>query len=160
MLNTGRVLEEPMTFETLLIGLIVAVIYVEIMDVFPGGIIVPAYMALYLDKPLRVLATILIAVLSLYTYKFLSRYLILFGKRRFVMMILLGGIWAQLWFIFLPHLFSAPLELKAIGWLIPGLLANNLEKQKFFPTLASMLTVSIITYFLVRVLLYFNVVSP
>ncbi|MGB2844791.1 MAG: poly-gamma-glutamate biosynthesis protein PgsC/CapC, partial [Candidatus Aminicenantaceae bacterium] len=78
-----------MTFETLLIGLIVAVIYVEIMDVFPGGIIVPAYMALYLDKPLRVLATILIAVLSLYTYKFLSRYLILFGKRRFVMMILL-----------------------------------------------------------------------
>lgn len=144
-----------MTFETLLIGLVVAVLYVEIMDIYPGGIIVPGYVALYLDQPLRVLATILIAFLSLYTYKILSRFLILFGKRRFVMLILLGGLWAQLWFILLPHFFSDPLGLKAIGWIIPGLLANNLEKQKIIPTLASMFTVAIITYFLVRVLLYF-----
>lgn len=143
-----------MTFETLFIGLLVAVIYVEIMDIYPGGIIVPAYIALYLDQPLRVLATILIAVLSLYTYKVLSRFLILFGKRRFVMLVLLGGIWAQLWFVLLPHFFTSPLELRVIGWLIPGLLANNLEKQKFIPTLASMFTVSIITYFLVRILFW------
>jgi len=144
-----------MTFEMLLIGLVVAVLYVEIMDIYPGGIIVPGYVALYLDQPLRVVATILIAFLSLYTYKIISRFLILFGKRRFVMLILLGGLWSQLWFILLPHFFSVPLELKAIGWLIPGLLANNLEKQKIIPTLASMFTVAIITYFLVRVLLYF-----
>jgi poly-gamma-glutamate biosynthesis protein PgsC/CapC len=138
-----------MTFETLFIGLIVAVLYVEIMDVYPGGIIVPAYMALYLDEPLRVLATILISLLSLYTYKILSHFLILFGRRRFVMLVLLGGLWAQLWFILSPHFFSDPLGLRAIGWIIPGLLANNLEKQKIIPTLASMFVVAIITYFLV-----------
>ena len=149
-----------MTFETLFIGLIVAVIYAEILDIYPGGIIVPAYVALYLDQPQRVLATILFAVLSLYTYKILSRFLILFGKRRFVMLVLLGVLWAQLWFILLPQFFSGPLEFRAIGWLIPGLLANNLEKQKFIPTLASMFTVSIITYFLVRVLFYFFGVRP
>lgn len=141
-----------MTFETLLIGIIVAVIYVEILDIYPGGIIVPAYIALYLDEPLRVLATIIIAFLSLFTYKILSRFLILFGRRRFVTMVLLGAFWAQVWFFLLPRLFSAPLELRAIGWLIPGLLANNLEKQRYIPTLASMLTVSIITYFLVRII--------
>jgi poly-gamma-glutamate biosynthesis protein PgsC/CapC len=136
-----------MTFETF-IGLIIAVIYVEIMDIYPGGIIVPAYVALYLDQPLRVLATILIAFLSLYTYKILARYLILFGKRRFVMLVLLGGLWAQIWFFLLPHFFADPLGLRAIGWIIPGLLANNLEKQKIVPTLASMFTVAIITYFI------------
>ena len=143
-----------MTFETLFIGLIIAVLYVEMMDIYPGGIIVPAYIALYLDQPLKVLATIGVAFLSLYTYKVLSRFLILFGKRRFVMMVLLGALWAQIWFLVLPHFFSSPLELRAIGWLIPGLLANNLEKQRIIPTLASMFTVSVITYFLVRMLVW------
>jgi poly-gamma-glutamate biosynthesis protein PgsC/CapC len=144
-----------MIFETLLIGLVVAVLYVEIMDVYPGGIIVPAYIALYLDQPLRVLVTILIAFLSLYSYLFLSRFLILFGKRRFVMLVLLGAFWAQIWFLLLPVFFSDPLGLRAIGWLIPGLLANNLEKQKYVPTLASMFIVSIFTYFLVKLLAWF-----
>ncbi len=144
-----------MFFETFLIGIIIAILYVEIFDIYPGGIIVPAYIALSLDQPLRVLITISIAFLSLYTYKFLSQFLILFGKRRFVMMILLGVIWSQIWFFLFPHFFYTSLELRAIGWLIPGLLANNLEKQKIILTLASMIIVSIITYFLVRILLWF-----
>ncbi len=139
-----------MIYETLFIGLVVAVFYVELMDIYPGGIIVPAYMAFYLDQPLRVLATLVIAFLSLITYKFLSRYFILFGKRRFVAFVLLGALWAQLWFLALPYLFTDSLGLKAVGWLIPGLLANNLEKQKIVPTLASLFTVAVITYFLVR----------
>ena len=139
-----------MSFETLLIGILVAVLHVEIMDIYPGGIIVPAYFALYLDLPLRVLATLLIALLTLLTYRMLSRVLILFGKRRFATLILLGVVWAQLWSLIFPVLFVSSLELKAIGWIIPALLANNLEKQKMVPTIASLFTVSIMTYFLVR----------
>ena len=144
-----------MIFETLIIGLVLAVLYVEIMDIYPGGIIVPAYVALYLDQPLKVLATILVAVVSIFIYKVLSRFLILFGKRRFVMLVLLGALLSQLWSLLSPHFFSERLELKAIGWLIPGLLANNLEKQKFIPTLASLFVVATITYFLVRVIQWF-----
>jgi len=62
-----------MTFERLLIGIVIAVIFVEIFEIYPGGIIVPAYIALYLDEPFRVLATVLIAFVSLFSYKFLSR---------------------------------------------------------------------------------------
>ena len=144
-----------MFFETFLIGIIIAVFYIEIFDIYPGGIIVPAYIALSLDHPSRILVTIFIAFLSLYTYKLLSRFLILFGKRRFVMMILLGAIWSQIWLFLFPHFLSNSIELKAIGWLIPGLLANKLERQKIIPTLASMITVSIITYFLTKILLWF-----
>ena len=80
----------------------------------------------------------------------LSRIFILFGKRRFALLILLGVIWAQLWSLVFPVLFVSSLELKAIGWIIPALLANNLEKQKIVPTVASLFIVSIVTYFLVR----------
>ncbi len=141
-----------MLIETILVGILAAVLFTEIWDVYPGGIIVPAYFALYLDRPLMVLATFLIALLSLYSYRILVRFLILFGRRRFVILILLGVLWSQAWHLLLPHLFASPAGLKAIGWIIPGLLANNLEKQKFLPTVASLLTVSIFTYFLVRVI--------
>jgi len=141
-----------MALETLFIGLVAALLYVEIIGIFPGGIIVPGYIALYLDQPLRVAATLACALLSLFTYRMLSRFFILFGRRRFVLMILLGGVWAQLWFLLVPQFFPAPLELRIIGWVVPGLLANNLERQKLLPTLASLITVSIITYFLVRVI--------
>jgi hypothetical protein len=47
-----------------------------------------------------------------------------------------------------PHLLAAPPEFRVIGFIIPGLLANNLERQRFLPTLASLVTVTAITYFL------------
>lgn len=138
-----------MVIETLVIGLVVAAIYIELTDISPGGIIVPGYVALYLDQPLRVLMTLVIAVISLLSYRILSRFLILYGRRRFVMMVLLGGVWAEVWFLLLPHFFAAPLELRVIGWVIPGVLANNLQRQKPVPALASLFTVAVITYFLV-----------
>jgi poly-gamma-glutamate biosynthesis protein PgsC/CapC len=141
-----------MIFETLLIGILVALLFSEILDIYPGGIIVPAYFALFLDQPVRVLSTLAVSFLCLFLYRILSQKLILFGKRRFVLFILMGVFWAQLWVVVFPFFFSASLELQVIGWIIPGLLANNLEKQKMIPTLASLFTVSVTTYFLVRIL--------
>ncbi|MGD8537178.1 MAG: poly-gamma-glutamate biosynthesis protein PgsC [Candidatus Aminicenantes bacterium] len=141
-----------MTYETLFIGVLVAVLYVEIFGVYPGGIIVPAYIALYLDQPLRVLVTVAIAVLCVLVYRILSRYVILFGKRRFVTFIFIGAVLAQAWTLLFPQIFPESFGLRAIGWLIPGLLANNLEKQRFLPTLTSLVTVAVFTYVLIRML--------
>ena len=41
-----------MAVETLLIGLVLALLWAETTDVSPGGIIVPGYLALYLGQPL------------------------------------------------------------------------------------------------------------
>lgn len=142
-----------MAFETLMIGLLLALLYVELTGIYPGGIIVPAYVALYLDQPLRVLATVGIAVLSLFVYRFFCRYFLLFGKRRFVMLIFIGAFLAQAWFVFFPRIFPVTFEMRAIGWIIPGLLANNLEKQRFLPTLFSLFSVAVMTYFVVRLLI-------
>jgi poly-gamma-glutamate biosynthesis protein PgsC/CapC len=137
-----------MHFETIFIGLAVALLYAEFTGIYPGGIIVPAFLALSLDHPVRALATIAVACLSLLIYKLLARYLILFGKRRFVIILFVGGLLSQLLALAMPKLLAAPAEFQVIGFIIPGLLANNLERQKFLPTLGSLVTVTAITYFL------------
>jgi len=139
-----------MIVETLLVGLVVALLWAEITDVAPGGIIVPGYVALYLDRPLRVAATLAIALLTLAAYRFLSRRLILFGRRRFVLMVLLGAVLSQAWLLLLPRLFEAPVELRVVGWVIPGILASSLVRQKAGPTLASLAAASTLTFAVVK----------
>ena len=138
---------------TVIIGVVVALLWVEITGLLPGGIIVPAFLALYLDQPLRAAATIAAALLSLGCYKLLAGRLLLFGRRRFVLLILLGGVFGQLWLIVWPHLGPASLDLRVVGWIIPGLLANNLERQRPWPTLASLAGATVLTYFLAKLVL-------
>jgi poly-gamma-glutamate biosynthesis protein PgsC/CapC len=137
-----------MHLETIFIGLAAALLYAELTGIYPGGIIVPAFLALSLDHPARPLATIAVGCLSLLVYKLMARYFILFGRRRFVVILLLGGLLSQAVILILPHVLAAPAEFRVLGFIIPGLLANNLERQKFLPTLASLVTVTAVTYFL------------
>ena len=140
-----------MIVETLLIGLVLALLWAEITDVSPGGIIVPGYIALSLDEPLRVAATLAVALLTLAAYRMLARRLILFGRRRFALTVLIGAVLAQAWLLLLPGLFAAPAGLRVIGWIIPGILASSLARQKAAPTLASLAAVSTLTFAVVRV---------
>jgi len=139
-----------MIVETLLIGLVLALLWAEITDLSPGGIIVPGYFALYLDRPLRAAASLAVALLTLAIYRFLARHLILFGRRRFVLMVLVGAVLSQAWLLVLPRVFAAPVELRVIGWVIPGILASSLARQKILPTLASLAAVATLTFAVVR----------
>jgi len=139
-----------MIVETLLIGLVLALLWAEITDLSPGGIIVPGYFALYLDRPLRAAATLAVALLTLAIYRFLARHLILFGRRRFVLMVFVGAVLSQAWLLVLPRVFAAPVELRVIGWVIPGILASSLARQKVLPTLASLAAVATLTFAVVR----------
>jgi hypothetical protein len=64
------------------------------------------------------------------------------------MILFIGGLLSQVFVLAVPKLLAAPAEFRVIGFIIPGLLANNLERQKFLPTLASLITVTAVTYFL------------
>jgi poly-gamma-glutamate biosynthesis protein PgsC/CapC len=137
-----------MRFETIFIGLALALLYKEVMGIYPGGIIVPAFLALTLDHPARAVTTAGVACLCLVIYKLLTRYFILFGSRRFVIILLIGGILSQICILTAPKLAASPAEFQVLGFISPGLLANNLERQRFLPTLASLVTVTVITFFI------------
>jgi poly-gamma-glutamate biosynthesis protein PgsC/CapC len=144
-----------MHLETIFIGLALALLFKEAMGIYPGGIIVPAFLALTLDHPARALVTVGVACLSVAIYKLLARYFILFGSRRFVIILFIGGILSQLCVLMGPKLAASPAEFQVLGFIIPGLLANNLERQNFLLTLASLITVTVTTYFisnLIRIL--------
>lgn len=140
----------PSEYSSLFLGLVLALIFSELTGISPGGLIVPGYFAIYLDQPWRPLATLAVAFLALGLYRLAGNYLILFGRRRFVFMILVGVVLAQLWNLLLPASLAEPISLRVIGWVVPGLLASNLERQKILPTLASLIFVSVLTFFLVR----------
>ncbi len=138
---------------TALAGLIIALLYTEATGIVPGGLVVPAYFAFTFDQPWRAAATLAAALISIAAYRLLSRWLLLFGRRRFVFLILCGGLLGQVWLLVWPRLFAGPLDLRVIGWVIPGLLASNLERQKFWPTLASLATATVLTAAVTRLVL-------
>lgn len=139
-----------MIVETLLIGLVLALVWAELTDVSPGGIIVAGYFALYLDRPLRVAATLAVALAAWAVARALSRRLILFGRRRFVLTVLVGAVLSQAWLLAAPRLFAGPVETRVIGWIVPGILASSLARQKPLPALASLAAVSTLTYAVAR----------
>ncbi|UCE08056.1 MAG: poly-gamma-glutamate biosynthesis protein PgsC [bacterium] len=139
-----------MGYEISFVGLLVSLIFISITGYYPGGIIVPSYLILFMDQPARIVGTLIAALLTVLCYKLASQYLILFGKRRFVFMILFGAIWTLLWLQVFPFIFPASLEFRVIGWVIPGLIANHFERQGIIVTTASLVTVTVVVYFLGR----------
>ena len=137
-----------MGYELVFLGLLLSLIFVGITGFYPGGIIVPGYLVLFMEQPHRIAGTLLAACLTFVCYKFASRYLILFGKRRFVFMILVGAVWTFLWIQVFPSIFPLSPEFRVIGWVIPGLIANHFERQGVVITTASFVTVTVFVYFI------------
>jgi poly-gamma-glutamate biosynthesis protein PgsC/CapC len=140
-----------MSYELFFIGLVVTLIFIGLSGYIPGGIIVPAYLVLFIDQPLRIVGTLIIAFISWGFYRLASRYLILFGKRRFVFLILVGACGSFVLSYILPQLFPETSELKVIGWVIPGLIASTLEKQGWKITLSSMAIVLLLLFIIARI---------
>lgn len=138
--------------ETVFVGLAASLLFAELTGLYPGGIIVPAYLALFIDQPGRLAATLAAALLTLGVYKILAGRLLLFGRRRFVVMLLLGAVFSQAGALLLSRHGVLPLEARIIGWVVPGLLANTMERQKPLPTLAACVVVTVVTWFAVRLI--------
>jgi poly-gamma-glutamate biosynthesis protein PgsC/CapC len=112
------------------LGLVVSLVASEVFGLASAGLVVPGYLALYFDQPARLAATVGIALATWATVRFgLSRAIVLYGRRRFAVTVLVGYLLNAA----LEHLVLAlpaqPLELRAIGYIVPGLIANTALAQ-------------------------------
>jgi len=139
-----------MIYQAIGIGIALGFLFYELVGISPGGIVVPGYIALFINQPFRIIITIGIAILTYYTVLFLSNYLILYGKRRFLSMVLISFVMKWLVESFVFQLPVTNIELQSIGYIIPGLLANEMQRQGILPTLLATAIVAI----LVRLTLY------
>ena len=72
------------------VGMVLSLILTETLGVTAGGIIVPGYIALYIDEPIKVISTIFVSLLVFLFVKVLSNFMLIYGKRRLVLSLLLG----------------------------------------------------------------------
>ena len=141
-----------MIIESVGLGLVLSLLFHEVMGLSPGGLVVPGYIALVLDQPGKLLGTLTASLLCLLVIRFLSNHIVLYGRRKFVVTVLIGfGVVRILerLFITIPGL---DLGLQAIGYVIPGLIANEMDRQGILKTLLFLLLVSSLVRFVIFLL--------
>ena len=121
-----------MYYEIVLAGVAISLLFVELTGLSPAGLIVPGYLALCLQTPWRIVYTLAVAVAAWGIAKLLGNVMILYGRRRFAVMVLLS--------------FAIDLGLLAydpgmIGVLVPGIMAQELERQGFLKSLVPLAAV-------------------
>ncbi|MEG0020444.1 MAG: poly-gamma-glutamate biosynthesis protein PgsC [Oscillospiraceae bacterium] len=130
-----------MNNEIVLLGIAVSLIFSELTGLSPAGLVVPGYIALCLQTPSRILYTFVVVFLTWGVARLLSNVMILYGRRRFAVMILLSFLIN----LAIVNLGVLPHNPGVIGSLIPGIMAQEWEKQGIVKsTLSLMIAVGII----------------
>ena len=122
----------------LVIGVVTSLLMTEFIGVAPGGVIVPGFIALYADSPLALAMTLLDAALAYLGVRLLGRHAILFGRRRYATFLIAGFLSRFLFERVAPALFPGTPLLAAVGWLIPGLIAAEADRQGPIRTLVAL----------------------
>lgn len=133
---------------SLAVGLIVSLIVTEVFGMTAGGMIVPGYFAISVHRPIDLLLTVLVAVATFGVVRLLSHHLIIYGRRRIVLMLLFGFLIGTAVRCF--GNWQAGAELAdttcacVIGFIIPGLIALWFDRQGVTGTLGSLATSTVL----------------
>lgn len=138
-----------MLFEYFFIGLVLGFIFYELTGVSPGGVIAPAYCALFVHEPGRIVVTVAIALVVWGIVKVLSRHTILYGRRRLLVCLILGFCMKVLVETQIQTIASFQFDLQSVGYIIPGLIASEMDRQRIIPTVAALGIVTVLTYLVI-----------
>jgi gamma-polyglutamate biosynthesis protein CapC len=134
-------------YVALVIGVVLSLVYAERTGVLPAGLIVPGYLALVLDQVLFVAAIFLISFVTFVVVtQGIGRITILYGRRKFGAMLATGVVLKLVFDYFYPVLPFEVYEFRGIGVIVPGLIANTIQKQGVVPTVLSTLILSGLTF--------------
>lgn len=138
------------------VGMVINLICEETLGIVCGGAIVAGYLSMVCDDALTMLVVLMIALLDYFIVEFiLPKFVILFGKRRFIATLLVSLILKLLADFLVPTLLPfAALTFRGTGVIVPGLLANNCSKQGLHITLPSALLATYLTYGIVQLIMH------
>ena len=127
------------------IGLGVSLLLSEFLGIAGGGLVVPGYLALHLTEPLTVAVTIVAGLAAYVIVRTLASVVIVYGRRRTVLMILAGYLTGMLARYFLQaHAATELGEHAVVGFIIPGLIAVWLDRRGVIESLCSLITASVV----------------
>ena len=116
--------------QVIIIGILVSLVFSYFVGLSPAGLIVPGYIALNLASPYKLLLTLIVVLITLGIYKIISNFTILYGQRRFAVMVIISILVS--WLITLLPIPVA--NISVIGYLIPGIIAKECERQGILKT--------------------------
>lgn len=128
------------------IGLVISLLFSEVFGITAGGMVVPGYIALHLANPMNVVLTLAVAFITFAIVHLLSSIIIVYGRRRTVLMILVGYLVGAVFRSFAGGDVGAftEVDFTVIGYIIPGLIAIWMDRQGTVETLSSLLTASVV----------------
>jgi gamma-polyglutamate biosynthesis protein CapC len=138
-------------YVAIVIGVLVSLVYVERSGMLPAGLVVPGYLALAFGRIGLVFLTFAIAFATyLFVGRALTRWITLYGRRTYAAMVMVGVILQLAVAAVLPTLPFAIAELRGIGVITPGLIANAIDRQGVAPTLVTTLALAGVTFLLLQ----------
>lgn len=131
--------------ELAILSLLVTLIFTEVTQLVPGGIVVPFYFALYMEEPVKILATLLSALIAVGAVKLIGNFTILYGRRKFALYIIIGLLEKALFtYLYFGNSYMFYNLSMTIGYLVPGILGGQMEKQGCVKTLCALAVVVLI----------------
>ncbi|GAB6107771.1 poly-gamma-glutamate biosynthesis protein PgsC [Fusibacter bizertensis] len=109
----------------MILGIVISLLFYELTGISPSGLIVAGYFALNFNSPYRIVYTFGVVVLTWGIAKILSNFMILYGRRRFAVMIILSFV-INVLIIRSGLLNQTP---GIIGKIVPGIIALEWERQ-------------------------------
>jgi gamma-polyglutamate biosynthesis protein CapC len=146
-----------MLVDAIAIGLVLSFFLFELTGLVAGGLVAPGYFAVYWDQPYTIAFNLALALVTMVLLRFAACITILYGRRRFILCVLLG--FALQWTAGAAAmgLELAQGRIDVVGYIIPGLVAHEMDRQGVGLTLIALLVMST----LVRLLLHaLNLVRP
>ena len=137
-----------LTSQVVAIGMVISFLFTELVGLSPVAC-GPRLPGLFWTNPYRLLATLLAALLTYLVVQGLSNFLIIFGRRRFMLSVLIAYLIGMV-LSSTAHLLPLGSDLRVIGYVVPGLIANDMIKQGVPKTL---LAVAIVSLFVRLILL-------
>ena len=134
-------------YVALTLGVLLSLLFSEKTGIIPAGLVVPGYLGLIFDQPVFIMMVLLISLLTYLIVTFgISKFVILYGKRKFAAMLVVGISLKLLFDYFYPIMPFEIYEFRGIGVIVPGLIANTIQKQGLVVTLGSTLLISGATF--------------
>ena len=125
--------------ELAILSLVVTLIFTEATPLVPGGIVVPFSFALYLEARVKIAATLVSALIAVGVVRLLGNVTILYGRRKFALYIIIGLVEKALFtYLYFGDSYLFYNLSMTIGYLVPGILGNQMEKQGCVKTLCAL----------------------
>lgn len=139
-----------MLVEAIAIALVLGFVLFEATGLTAGGLIAPGYFGLAFDQPWLIGISLASAIATMLVVRGLAFVTILYGRRRFLVSVLVAFAlqWSFMALFMATQMGQGRLEV--VGYIIPGLVANEMDRQGIPQTLLALGTLSTAVFLVLK----------